>query len=172
MKRLLIICLLAGTGLALARADDATNLEAEKRQAIRELMQITGANQSSQQFATAFTQQMLSILRASNPQLPVKAEQIVTEEVLRLVRLEQENLQTRIQLIYAHHFSLAELQGLIAFNQSPVGVKANAVMPALMAESQQAGQAWSQDIVPRITVQILRRFSEEGIAVKHKAINP
>jgi hypothetical protein len=32
---------------------------------------------------------------------------------------------------------------LIAFNRSAVGIKANAVMPALMAESLEAGQAWS-----------------------------
>jgi hypothetical protein len=143
-RNLFIIVYLATVScLCVASSADHKPLDVEVRQAIEELTQITGANQSAPQFTAAFTQQMLSILRASNPQLPPLAEQIVIAEVQRMVQFEQASLQASIYRIYARHFTLAELRGLIAFNRSAVGIKANAVMPALMAESLEAGQAWS-----------------------------
>ena len=139
-----------------------------KMDAIRELMQITGAEANSAQFSRLFTQQMLSILRANNPNISEKAVQIVTEEVARLVEEELHNgsLQAQIYPIYARYFTLEDLQGLIEFNKSPVGVKANKVMPRLMQDSVSAAQSWSEKVGPKISARVLKRFNQEGISLR------
>ena len=78
----------------------------------------------------------------------------------------EESLQREIYPIYAKYFTLEELMGLIAFNKSPAGVKANRVMPQLMAESMQAAQIWSRTITPQISTRVLERFQKEGIQVR------
>ncbi len=106
-------------------------------------MQVTGTEISSAQLSTLFTQQMLSILRASNPNILDRAVQVVGEEVSRLVEeeLENESLQSQIYPIYARYFTLDHLRGLIDFNKSIIGAKANKVMPSLMQESLSAAQS-------------------------------
>lgn len=149
----------------------AEDIPPEKLAAIRELIQVTNAEVNSAAFASAFSQQMLSVLRANNPALPERAIVIVQDEVNRLVgeEMASESLQSLIYPIYARHFTLEELQGLIEFNRSPVGRKANSVMPSLMQESRTAAQAWSQSVGPRITQRVLDRFTAEGIELNNEA---
>lgn len=129
---------------------------------------MTGAATNSEQYSRAFSQQLVSVLRMSNPQLPDLAVQIVNEEVSIIVTeaFNTESLQQEIYPIYARYFTLEELQGLIAFNRSPAGIKANQVMPNLMAESMQAAQSWSRTITPEISTRVLQRFNKEGIEVR------
>ena len=146
----------------------AEEIAQKKLAAIKELMQITGAEANSAQFSKLFTQQMLTILRANNPDISAKAVQIVTEEVAKLVKEELENgsLQSQIYPIYARYFSVEDLQGLIEFNKSAVGQKANKVMPYLMEESLSAAQSWSDKVGPKMSERVLDRFRHEGIVVR------
>jgi len=154
-----------------AIASESTDLNREKLAAIKELMEITGAAANAAQFSQAFTQQMIAVLKVSNPDISERALQIVREEVANIVseQLAQEALQAEIYPLYARHFTLEELQGLIAFNKSPVGRKANAVMPQLIQESLVAGQEWSKQVQPIMSERILKRFQQEGISIRSKA---
>ena len=140
-------------------------IEPEKLEAIRELMRVTNAQANRAEFSAAFTRQMLTILRAKNPDLSEKAIQIVTDEVTVTINeeLDDESLQLLIYPIYAKYLTLEELQGLIVFNNSSVGRKANQVMPQLMQESLEAAQQWSQMVGPKISKRVAVRFREEGI---------
>lgn len=160
---ILAICLLTSLWSLAAESVDPKKLAA-----IKELITVTGAATNSEQYARAFSQQLVSVLRMSNPQLSAAAIEIVNEEVGRSVReaFSEESLQQEIYPIYAHYFTLEELHGLLAFNQSPAGIKANQVMPQLMAESMQAAQLWSRAITPKISSRVLERFQEEGIEVR------
>ncbi|MCZ6502988.1 MAG: DUF2059 domain-containing protein [Gammaproteobacteria bacterium] len=163
-KALLLLCLLLINGGYINAEEEIAQA---KMDAISELMQITGAEANSAQFSRLFTQQMLSILRANNPNISEKVVQIVTEEVARLVKEELQNgsLQAQIYPIYARYFTLEDLQGLIEFNKSPVGVKANKVMPRLMQDSVSAAQSWSENVGPKISERVLNRFKQEGISL-------
>jgi len=143
----------------------------QKLAAIRELMQITGAATNAAQFSRLFTGQILSVIRSGNPDIPEKAVMIVNEEVNAMVdrELEKESLQREIYPIYAEHFTLEELKALIAFNKTPLGRKANRVMPALIQESMAAGQKWAEKVGPMISERIRRRFEEEGIRINSPA---
>ncbi|MFT7306794.1 MAG: hypothetical protein ACI9P7_002062, partial [Candidatus Azotimanducaceae bacterium] len=100
------------------------SVERAKLAAIKELITVTGAATNSEQYARAFSQQLVSVLRISNPQLSNTAIQIVNDEVGFSVReaFSEESLQREIYPIYARYFTLEELQGLIAFNKSPAGI--------------------------------------------------
>jgi hypothetical protein len=139
-----------------------------KLAAIKELITVTGAATNSEQYSKAFSQQLVSVLRMSNPELSEDAVEIVNQEVGRTVReaFSAESLQQEIYPIYAHYFTLEELHGLLSFNKSPAGIKANQVMPQLMAESMQAAQLWSRAITPQISRRVLERFQKEGIQVR------
>jgi uncharacterized protein len=166
MRRiLLLLWLLCISGGELS-AEDA--ISKAKMDAIRELMQITGTDANSKQFSSIFTQQMLSILRANNPDVSEKAVRIVTEEVAALIEEELRNevLQSQIYPIYARYFTLEDLEGLIEFNKSAVGVKANKVMPRLMQESLSAAQSWSEKVGPKMSERVLERFRQEGISIR------
>jgi len=67
--------------------------------------------------------------------------------------------------IYARHFTLEEIEGLIEFNQSPVGIKANRVMPILMRESMNAAQQWSEEIGPIMSDCVMERLKAEGVLI-------
>jgi uncharacterized protein len=164
-----LLCLLMLSTQGIARDVAQTEeIPAEKLDAIRELMRVTNAQANRTDFAAAFAQQMLSILRTSNPDLSEKAVQIVTDEVTTMVNkeLDDESLQLMIYPIYARYLTLEELEGLIKFNESAVGKRANQVMPKLMQESLEAAQAWAQMVGPKMSDKVLERFQEEGIPVR------
>jgi hypothetical protein len=159
-------CLLI-VSLAAMPAAATEQLDPQKLAAIRELLQVTGAATNAVQFSRMFTGQILSVLRSGNPDIPDKAVRIVSEEVNAMVEqeLKKESLQQEIYPIYAKHFTLEELNALIAFNKTPIGRKANRVMPALIQESLAAGQKWAEKVEPVISERIRRRFEEEGIRI-------
>jgi hypothetical protein len=68
------------------------------------------------------------VLKISNPNLSQRAANIVQEVVNDSVvgAFGNESLEREI---YAKYFTFDELEGLIAFNRSPTGQKANRVMP-------------------------------------------
>jgi len=178
--KLLKCLLIAGTlGFSLAyfplasigateKATAKEKIDEEKLHAIKQLMTVTGAGVNNQQFASAFAQQLISALKVGNPDISEQAVQIVKDEVKRMIDQEftSEKLQKEIYPIYARYFTLEELQGLIAFNQSPIGQKANRVMPQLMQDSLSAVQQWTQIVGPKISASVLQRFEAEGIEVR------
>lgn len=147
---------------------ETTNIEPEKLKLIKELIEVTGAASNSEQYSAAFSQQLVSVLKLTNPNLSEQAINIVEDEVAKTViaAFAAESLQEQIYPIYAKHFSIAELEGLIAFNRSPAGQKANRVMPQLIAESNAAAKTWARTLSPEISHRVLQRFSSEGIEVK------
>ena len=130
-------------------------------------MAITGAEVNRRELTANFTQQLISVLQANNTTLPAHAVEIISEEVDAVIKeqLANESLQKKMYLIYARYFSLEELQGLIAFNQSPIGIKANQVMPILMRESMSAAQTWSVEIGPLLSDKIRTRLEKEGVVI-------
>jgi hypothetical protein len=157
-----------GTASAEDVTTDAAIEATEKLALIKELVQVTGAASNSEQYSRAFSQQLISVLRISNPDLSDRAVRIVEEEVNNTINeaFSSESLQKQIYPIYAKYFTVEELKGLLAFNQSPAGQKANRVMPQLIAESNAAAQIWARTLSPQISGQVLRRLRDEGIEIK------
>ena len=149
----------------LARAESVADLDPAKIAAIRELLEVTGAHADQKQLSRTFSLQFISVLRANNAVLSKTAIEIIEAEVKQVVaeQLANEVLQQKMYRIYAQYFTLEELEGLIAFNRSPTGIKANRVMPVLLRESMSAAQQWSEEIGPTLSRRIMARLKEENI---------
>ena len=161
MWRVLFLC------VSLCHCAIADEIEPAKAKAIRELLKVTGAQADREQLTRTFTQQMISVLQASNTTLPPGSVQIITKEVDLIVaeQLRREVLQQKMYRIYARYFTLQEIQGLTAFNRSEIGRKANQVMPLLMRESMSAAQEWSEEIGPILSTRVRKKLEEAGVTI-------
>lgn len=134
-----------------------------KRENILKLLEMTGAKNIAVQFGQGMNQQIVQILKASNPNMPERAFVIVGEEVDRLLKQEAGALMEVIIPLYDKYFTEAELKEMIKFYQTPVGKKTIQVMPQLLQESMAVGQTWGEGVAPKLFEQIEKRFKQENI---------
>lgn len=167
MKRLaplFLLCFLWAPG-----PGQCDELTAEKKAAIRELLQVTGALEMGELFGSAFSQQMIQVLRQSKPDIDPKAFDIVKEEADILIHEElvvKESLHPFMFPVYHKFLTLEETRGLIEFYKTPLGQKAVAVMPQMTQEGMRAGQQWGQSIAHKLERRIAERFEKEGLRLQ------
>lgn len=70
-------------------------------------------------------------------------------------------LANQVALMYAEHFTPAELKDILKFYKSATGKKVIAAMPALTAKSMQLGQDWAIERAPLLLEKIRQRREEE-----------
>jgi hypothetical protein len=143
-------------------------LNLEKKAAIKELLEITGATQMGQMLGNAFAQQMTQVLKKAKPDIDPKAFDIIQEEVESLINEElvvKESLLPYMYAIYHKYLTLEEIKGLIRFYQTPLGRKTISVMPRVTQEAIRAGQSWGQAFGPKLQQRVSDRFSKEGIKI-------
>jgi len=141
---LVILLLLSAAIPAFGNPD----MPSEKEQAIRKLMEMTGAGD----LGTQVTEQLLAQIRLSFPQVP---EPVWGELVESLNPAQLTELAIPI---YDRHFSMEELQALIDFYATPVGQRVVRKMPIVAEESVAIGQQWGQTKA----YEILQRLAEQG----------
>jgi len=169
MKRFLS-CLfaLALTSNLYAQSSNASSeVSQEKRDAIIQLMEITGAADMGKQMAELMSQQMAQGLRQARPDIPPRAFEISTEVAMSIVteELDSGRFQNMIVPLYDKYFTMDEIQELLAFYRTEIGAKTIAVMPQLTQESIQVGQVWGSSIGPKIVQQVNMRLAAEGIEI-------
>ena len=62
--------------------------------------------------------------------------------------------------VYDRNFSHQEIRGLIEFYQTPLGQKAIATLPKVMAELQEQGRKWGEDVGKDCMVEVLSEHPE------------
>jgi hypothetical protein len=160
MKRLNLLIL---GSLVLTTLINAEEISEEKKAAIHVLMDITGAREVGDQFSSMFAEQMIQNMKAANPELPESIAELVRQEVALVVNeeLARGSLRRRIYPIYARYFTLDEIRGLIAFNNSALGKKANRLMPELMRESSIAAQQWGQSLRDTLVNRVVKKLNSQ-----------
>ena len=123
---------------AVGGVSEATSV-GPKEVAIREILQLTGSAALSRQVM----EQMLPTLKQAVPDVPDSFWNEFMAEV------NEDELIERIVPVYAKHFTLEELEQLIAFYKTPLGKKLIGEMPVVMQESIAVGQEWGRDIAMR-----------------------
>jgi hypothetical protein len=131
--------------------------------AVNRLMEATGSAQLGHQMGIAVVAQMASALRKARPDIPPRAFQVIEEVTLQLLQTESPTLLARMVPIYARHFTLAEVEQIIAFYDTPLGRKTIQVMPALMSEAIQLSQGWALALQPRLEALLLERLKQEQL---------
>lgn len=115
-------------------AQQRAPVDPAKSSTIRHLLDLTGAAR----LALNGMEAMVPAQRAANPQIPV----VFWDAFLARARQDLNQLVDSMIPIYASHFSLAELDQLVRFYESPLGRHLNEVQPLILQESMQMGQRW------------------------------
>jgi len=132
---------------AAARADDVPGPTRTKEVVARELMEVTG----SSKLAMQVMEQMITPLKQAVPDVPEDFWSRFMAEI------NPDELVAKVVPIYCEHYSLDELEQLLAFHKSPLGQKVIEETPAIMKQSMAAGQEWGRQVAKRA----IRKAEEE-----------
>lgn len=119
--------------------------------ALNKLMDVSGTRQS---FKT-IVPQMLKMFKSQQSAIP---EEFWTEMDSELNKMNGDDLVTMMLPVYQKHMTEADLKGIIAFYESPVGRKYAEKTPLITQESMAAGQEWGKKIGERI----ISKMKEKG----------
>jgi hypothetical protein len=160
------LTLLTIIACVLAAPAGADNIAPAKRADIEKLMRITGPPDVTKQISNFFVRQMSQAIKASRPDLPARAYQILGEEINRVIEEQMTAKGGFLDMvipIYAKHFSHEDIKGLLKFYQSDLGKKTIQVEPLILQEKLALAQDWSKSLEPIIKNKINQRFQKEGI---------
>ena len=124
---------------AAARADEVPVPTRTKEVVAREVLEITGASRLAMQVI----EQMITPLKKAAPDVSGEFWDNFMKEI------NPEELAAMVVPIYCQHYSLDELEQLLAFYKSALGQKLIKEMPDVMRESMSAGQEWGRRIAER-----------------------
>jgi len=101
---------------------------------VRRLLELTGAARLAVQTMEA----MVPAQRQAMPQVPAA----FWDAFMAHARRDIGQLVDSLVPVYAAHFTLAQLQELVRFYESPLGRRLAEMQPLITQESMQAGQRW------------------------------
>jgi hypothetical protein len=158
------------SGLTATRG--GAQVDSQKAADIRRLLELTGAGGLSAQMMQATEANMRPLIERSLPPGDYRA---------RLIDLYFEKFHTKasaaelVELIvpvYDRHFSDDEIKQLISFYQTPVGKKAIAELPQVLAESQRIGSEWGQRVGRESMDEVLAEHPELKAAMEEAGKQP
>lgn len=120
-----------------------------RRAAAREVIHASGADSA----AVHAIEIALPAQRAANPQVPAA----FWDEFLLRARKKLPELIDSLAPIYAGHFTLAELQQLRAFYESPIGRRLVAEQGGLQEQSTRIGQRWGAILGADVAADLTRQ---------------
>lgn len=161
--------LLAALSLALSllcapawAAPDKAEYDARVGKA-RELIAITGMAKLSDQITTAMVGQIGQMVNKINPGHEAEVKEALEEYFLPEVRASAPEFMEAIAGIYATNFTVAEMDAVIDFYKTPVGIKMLNSLPTLTQQSMAVGQAWGQAVAQRATGKFVEALKKRGL---------
>jgi len=140
------------------RASSAIDPQKEAR--IRELMDVTGAQDLGQQLIEAGMEQFRNSVQDSQPNNP-RAKQFVDAFVARFQKhFDSDSLTERVIPIYDKYLTADDLQGLLDYYHSPLGQRMLKALPEVTRESQAAGFALGQKAAQETMEELKTDFPE------------
>lgn len=167
LKRVCVVLLLACFMMPVISI--AEGISDEKKTLIKRLMDATGSAEMGEMLSSVFVQQITSAMAANDPNFSPKMQQIVVEEVNGVIHEEMVVKGSFYELIYPvydKYFDQKDLEGMLAFYDTPLGKKMVSVMPQLGQESMMLGQQWGSSLAPVIQQRIMERFEKEGVELQ------
>ncbi|WNG42804.1 DUF2059 domain-containing protein [Archangium minus] len=146
----------AGTTEAPAAASESSAAKLRKEQKVRQLMALTGAEDTGRQMIDMMTghfQQMSKI----PPGFMEKFREMAA----------QESIVDLLVPVYMKNFSEEDLDAAIAFHGSPAGKRFLAAQPVLLQEAKAVGEQWGV----RLAEKTLQALAEEAREQQSEAVS-
>lgn len=146
MKNLLTVLLIsvALAGSANAQADEYSNT-------LKKMFEVSGSEEAYK----AAIKEMVSIFKQRSTAVD---EALWVELEAEFLKSSLFDLTEMLVPVYQKHMTLEDLQALIAFYESPVGMKYAKSTPFIMQESMQVGQVWGMQLGQKVA----ERLKEKG----------
>ncbi len=136
----------------------AHSIDPVKEADIRSLMELVGARDTMQDFATHGADQLRENLLASVPSTG-RGQQFVnafTDDYKAKVNADEATAQ--LVTIYDQHFTQDEIKGILQFYGSPLGQKFAAEMPKINGEMQASNRAFSTRIAKEVLQDLHKQY--------------
>ena len=171
------ILLLSVVMLAYVHQTHAADISAEKKAAIDKLFEQTGrsANNAALQMARITIAEMTRTIKEENPKVDPRVFKIVdevTKSVFHEAFVTKHGYLDIMYPIYSEHFTLKELNEMVAFNETPLGKKIIRVMPEINREGIEGGNKLGEEIGPKLVQQIQTRLEKDGIKITDEPVTP
>src|SRR5215469_3475168 len=141
----------AGQAPTLEKPDPA------KEAAIRHLMDITQTSKLGDNITNAITQQVRAVMTRSI-QDPQQLQKFIDDFTQKFTAAAPPGAVTDAEIpIYAHYFTMEDIEGLIKFYESPVGQRVVKNLPEVVQTTQQTGVQMDQ----KAALDVLRAMSTE-----------
>jgi uncharacterized protein len=159
-RALLLVTLIAAAALAgtsLAQGPDPARVAVAK-----EMMEAAGA---ARQFDEAMPLIAIQMSQSFIRLAPDKGTEIaeVFKQLLPRFLAKRNILIEQIGGLYAAELTLDELNAIVAFYRSPVGMKFASVQPGIMRKSAALGQTWGQQIGIDLEAEVRSELKKRGI---------
>ncbi len=129
----------------------------------RELIAITGMAKLSDQITTAMVGQIGQLVNNANPGHEAEVKEALEEYFLPEVRASMPEFMDAIAGIYATNFTVAEMDAVIDFYKTPIGIKMLNSLPTLTQQSMAVGQAWGQAVAQRASGKFIEALKKRGL---------
>ena len=143
MSFLLLLCIAPAL-----MAQSTPAAAATKEESVRKLLNLTDAKGT---FKRAIEAQ-LNMMKGNVPSIPPK----FWDEVLKEV--DPDKFMELIIPVYDKLFTKDEIEGMIAFYETPLGKKLVATLPQIITESSAAGDKYGQEVATKV----IKRMQAEG----------
>jgi len=151
-------------GSLCAGPSSSANSEASPAE-IRSLLQVNGVADIGQAVGSVVAQQFTAGVRHANPNLPARADNVISDFVVDYIRkaAARDQFAEKLVPIYARYLTKEDVLHLVEFYKSPTGRKLVSVTPAMSLESGSLGQQWVQSILPGLQTALLEHLRGEKL---------
>jgi hypothetical protein len=160
----------AQSALRVGAGQAAHTIDPAKDADIRSLMELVGARDAMQDFATNGADQLRENLLTSVPSTD-RGQKFVNAFIDGYkARFNADEAMAQLVIIYDRHFTQDEIKGLLQFYGSPLGQKFAAEMPKINSEMQAANRAFSTRIAKEVLQDLHKQYP--GMAAHARFAKP
>jgi len=123
-----------------------------------EFIAVSGSKDLMLQQMDLMVDALMEELRKSKSDVPGPVWDLMRTTIKEEFRADSDDLLLASAKIYSNHFSDAELDQLIAFYKSDVGIKLLRERPQIVRESAVVGEAWAARMQPVVMDKIIRKL--------------
>jgi hypothetical protein len=160
--RVIFVCVACLALPTAARAEEPDPAAVAKA---KEVMAAAHSDRMADQVITMMEKPLSQLIESANPGRAKEVTDLLHDRFIPAMRERLPEFTDLAARVYAKHFTVADLEQLIAFYNSPIGKKLLAEQGAMLAEMGQLGQAWGRNVATEVMRKLAPEFQKRGLAM-------